>query len=166
MSETMTGTDRRSFLKTGAIAAAPLAALAPVAALADDGSKARLARIEDERAIEALERELLRRLNAPDTGRCAEMFACGKAPDLGAVSIRADLARAESEIAFADDAKSATLRRTVSAEREIHFTGNTTVEQMVRLQGHGSHRHVEDRTLVARLSKNKDGWRFETVELA
>jgi hypothetical protein len=42
MSKDMTGTSRRSFLKTGALAAAPLAALAPAAAFAaDDGSKAR-----------------------------------------------------------------------------------------------------------------------------
>ena len=48
-----TATDRRSFLKTGAIVAAPLAAAAPVAALAGDDSAARLARLEDERAFPA-----------------------------------------------------------------------------------------------------------------
>ena len=64
MSETSISTDRRSFLKTGAIAAAPLAALAPAAALADDGSKARLARLEDERAIESLHRAFLRQPSA------------------------------------------------------------------------------------------------------
>ena len=48
-------TDRRAFLKVGAIVAAPLAVAAPVAALAGDDSKAKLARLEDERAIEALQ---------------------------------------------------------------------------------------------------------------
>ncbi|WP_305096515.1 hypothetical protein [Croceibacterium aestuarii] len=166
MSEKLTGTDRRSFLKTGAVAAAPLAAFAPVAALADDASKARLARIEDERAIEALERDFLRRVNAPNAGRCGELFACGKAPHLGEAQISADLAGEAPAIAFAADGQSATLRRAVTTTREVHFTGDSTLEQMARLQGHGSHRHTEDRTLVARLTKNKDGWRFASVDLA
>ncbi|MGZ5792642.1 MAG: twin-arginine translocation signal domain-containing protein, partial [Croceibacterium sp.] len=56
-------TDRRSFLKTGAIAAAPLAVAMPTAALADDGSHARLARLEDEKAIAALHREVVGQVN-------------------------------------------------------------------------------------------------------
>jgi hypothetical protein len=37
---------------------------------------------------------------------------------------------------------------------------------MARLQGHGSHRHAEDRTLVARFIRNKQGWAIDTLELA
>src|SRR5690606_8938732 len=67
METTPTATDRRSFLKTGALIAAPALAAVPAVALADDGSRARLARLEDERAIETLHRELLRSLNADDS---------------------------------------------------------------------------------------------------
>ena len=59
-------TSRRSFLKTGAIAAAPLAMAAPAAALADDGSRARLARLEDEKALAALHREVMAQVNRGD----------------------------------------------------------------------------------------------------
>ena len=57
-------TDRRSFLKAGALVAAPLATAAPAAALAADGSRARLARLEDERAVEGLHRAFLRQPSA------------------------------------------------------------------------------------------------------
>jgi hypothetical protein len=63
-------TDRRSFLKTGAVAAAPLAVAAPVVALAGDDSRAKLARLEDERAVEALQRKFLRHLSG--SGDCGE----------------------------------------------------------------------------------------------
>ena len=101
MSENIPATDRRSFLKTGALVAAPLAAIAPVAALADDGSRAKLARLEDERAIEALHRDFLRRLN----GKGAE--ACG---DFGldeALSSLADDPAGEPRVAFSDDSRRA-----------------------------------------------------------
>jgi len=49
-------TERRSFLKTGAIVAAPLAVAAPAAAFAADDSRSKLARLEDERAMELIPR--------------------------------------------------------------------------------------------------------------
>lgn len=73
MSENSISTDRRSFLKSGALVAAPLAVMAPVAALAGDESRAKLARLEDERAIEALQRKFLRHVNGG--GSSAELFA-------------------------------------------------------------------------------------------
>ena len=72
MSETPISADRRAFLKAGSLAAAPLAMAAPAAALAaDDGSRAKLARLEDERAIEALQRKFVRYLNG--AGDCATL---------------------------------------------------------------------------------------------
>ena len=148
MSENSISTDRRSFLKTGAIAAAPLAALAPAAALADDGSKARLARLEDERAIESLHRAFLRQPSG--LGR----------------DVRAVRQDHEASIEFAADGRSASLRCHCCVERDADFTGETTVERMARFQGHGSHRHSEERVLVADYVKGKDGWSIERIAFA
>ena len=145
MSESIS-TDRRSFLKTGAIAAAPLAAMAPAVALADDGSKARLARLEDERAIEALHREALRNPSA-----------------LGVGAVRQDH---ELAIEIAADGRSASSRCQCCVERDTAFTGETTVERMARFQGHGHQRHSEDRVVMAAYVKTNDGWSIERIALA
>lgn len=148
MSETMSATDRRSFLKTGALAAAPLAALAPAAALADDGSKARLARLEDERAIEGLHRASLRQ------------------PATFGEDVRAIRQDHEPTIAIYDDGRSASSRCHCCVERDNAFTGETTVERMARFQGQGSHRHSEERVLVAEYVKNSEGWSIERIKFA
>lgn len=148
MNDRMTATDRRSFLKTGALAAAPLAALAPAAALADDGTKARLARIEDERAIEALHRAFLRQPSALGDDVCA---------------VNQDH---EPAIEFAEDGNSATLRCECCVERDTAFTGDTTLERMARFQGHGSHRHSEEATLLGEYVRGKHGWTLRRVRFA
>ena len=95
-------TNRRSFLKAGALVAAPLAAAAPVAVLAGDDSRARLARLEDERAVEALQRKFLRHLNG--TGDCGELIASSDTIELGEGmrAIAEDMAH-EAELTLADD---------------------------------------------------------------
>jgi hypothetical protein len=148
MSETSSTTDRRSFLKTGALAAAPLAAFAPVAALADDGSKAKLARLEDERAIEGLHRAFLRQ------------------PSTLGHDIRAVRQDHDATIEIAEDGRTATSRCQCCVERDTAFTGDTTVERMARFQGHGSHSHAEERVLIADYVKGTDGWSMERVKFA
>ena len=148
MSENSISTDRRSFLKTGAIAAAPFAAMAPVAVLADDGSKAKLARLEDERAIEALHRALLREPSALGT------------------EVRMVRQDHDTIIEIVGDGSTATSRCRCCVERDADFTGESTVERMARFQGHGSHRHSEERVLVADYVKGKDGWSIERIAFA
>jgi hypothetical protein len=148
-------TDRRSFLKSGAIVAAPLAVIAPAAAFAaDDGSKARLARLEDEKAIEALHRDVLRQVNGGE-----RKFANG-------LTALTDDPAHELQLAFADDGRRATGRRTCTARFRTEFTGHSTLEQMHRLQGQGVHSHEETRELVAEYKKGKHGWAIERVRLA
>jgi hypothetical protein len=132
--------------------ACTLAALAPAAALADDGSKARLARLEDERALAALHRELIRQVNRGER-------------DLG-VSALADDPAHELEIAFAANARRATCRRACIAGVRDEFTGNSTIEQMHRLQGQGVHTREERRELVGEYRKGKDGWALRALRLA
>jgi hypothetical protein len=159
-----TTTDRRSFLKTGSLVAAPLAMAAPVVALADDGSRARLARLEDERAIEALQRKLLRHLNG--TGDGGEFVALG-AVDLGhgLRAIAEDMGH-EAELTLSDDGITASARCACRVERETAFAGDSTPERMARFQGHGSHRHEERRTLATEFVKDQDGWRIARAQLA
>ena len=148
-------TSRRSFLKTGALAAAPLAVIAPAAAFAaDDDSKARLARLEDEKAIEALHRELLREVSGGERKLAKGLTAL--APDPAH----------ELQFAFADDGRRATCRRTCTARFRTEFTGHSTLEQMHRLQGQGMHSREESRELVAEYKKGKHGWAIERVRLA
>ena len=160
-----TTTDRRSFLKTGALAAAPLAAAVPVAALADDGERAKLARMEDERAIEALQRKFLRHLNGGEN--CAELVASSSAIDLGdgMRSITEDR-RHDATLELSEDGLSARTRCACTVEREIAFTGDSTLERMARFQGQGSHRHSEQRVLAAEFVKGKDGWQIASARFA
>lgn len=148
-------TDRRSFLKTGALVAAPLAVVAgPAAALADDGSRARLARLEDEKALAVRYREVLRQVDRGER-KLAN----------GLTGLAVDPAH-ELQIALADDGGRASCRRACMASFRIEFTGASTLEQMHRLQGQGLHTHEEPRVLVAEYVKGKDGWAIESLRLA
>ena len=153
------GTDRRSFLKTGAVIAAPIVAAVPVAALAADDSRAKLARLEDERAVESLQRKFLRHLNG--TSDCGELIASSHAVDLGegVRSIAEDMGH-EPTLDLADDGLSATGRCACRIEHEAEFAGDSTLEQMTRFQGQGSHRFVEERVLATEFVKGRDGWRI------
>jgi hypothetical protein len=158
-------TDRRSFLKAGALIATPLAATAPVAALADDGSHARLARLEDERAIEAAHRTFLRYLNGAED--CGEFVAPAGAVDLGdgLRSISGNPA-VDAVIELAEDGRSATARCDCRIERQTDFTGDSTLEQMARFQGQGSQVNQEQRVLATEFVREKDGWRIARASLA
>jgi len=158
-------TDRRSFLKTGAVIAAPLAIVAPAAALAGDDSRAKLGRLEDERSIEALQRKFLRHLNG--TGDCGEFVASSDSVDLGEGlrAIAEDIGH-EAELTLAEDGLTASARCACRVERETAFTGDSTLEQMARFQGQGSHRFEERRTLATEFVKGKHGWTIARARLA
>jgi hypothetical protein len=161
-----TTTSRRAFLKTGAIAAAPLAAVGvPVAALAADGSKAKLARLEDERAIGELHGKLLRRLN---TGTAGELFASGKAPklDAGVRAIAPDHSAEPGAIAFSEDGKRASQRQPVKVEVAEELEGDGTLIQMARLQGNTLALAVLPKTLVAQYVRTGGGWAIESIAFA
>ena len=163
MSENAISTDRRSFLKSGSLVAAPLAMAAPVAALAGDDSRARLARLEDERAIAALQRKLLRQLN----GAGGEAVAAAEVVDLGQglKAIAEDHGR-DATLELSEDGRTASARCGCRIEREIAFAGDTTLERMARFEGHGGHRHEERRVLATEFAKGKDGWAIARATLA
>jgi len=157
-------TSRRSFIKASALAAAPLAVAAPVAVLAEDGTRARLTRLEDERAIENLHRAFLRRINGQ--GDCGKYVAAGDAVTLepGVRAIADDPAH-DGTLELAPDGRNATARRPVLVEIDTDFTGHTTVEKMTRFQGHGRHRRRESRVMLTNYVKMADGWRIARLSL-
>jgi hypothetical protein len=147
-----TTTSRRAFLKTGAV----------VAALAGEASRTKLARLEDERAIEALQRKLLRQVNGS-----GELVAPADAVDLGEGlrAIAEDLGH-EPVLELSDDGLTARARCACRVEREAAFAGDSTLERMARFQGQGSHRFEERATLATEFVKGKDGWTIARATLA
>lgn len=165
MNENRIATDRRSFLKTGSLVAAPLALAVPAAALAADDSRAKLARLEDERAVEALQRKFLRYLNGGED--CRAYVASSDAVELGEGlhSIVEDMGH-EPTLELAEDGLSAFARWTCRVERETAFAGDSTIERMLRFEGQGSHRQEERAVLATEFVKGPDGWRIARARLA
>lgn len=164
---TASATDRRSFLKTGALLATPIAVMAPAAAMAGDASGTELARLQDERAIEALHRAFLQRVNTRGAAGVGELLAPNGSCDLdGCVRRIADDPAAEATIELAADGRGAKARRPSHIEAEVDFTGNSTLEQMARFQGQGTHRHSEARVLEVEYTRTKDDWAIASVKLA
>lgn len=167
MSQTMT-TSRRSFLKSGAIVAAPVIAVAgPAAAFAADDSRAKLARIEDERAIEALSRNFVRDFNASGAHGTAGLFADGRAPKLAqAARLTLDPAAEPELLEIGADGISARSRHAVAVEIEHAIDGQGTLHQMARLQGNTAASASERRVLVAEYVKREGRWAIGSVQLA
>jgi hypothetical protein len=166
---TTTETSRRAFLKSGAIVAAPIAAVGiPAAALAGDGAKAKLARLEDERTIAELHSALIRRINKAGATHAGEFFANGKAPKLadGLRGIAPDHGAEPGAIAFSEDGHRASQRHAVNLEIATELEGNSTLEQMARLQGNTLALAVLPRTMIAEYVRAGSGWAIEKLAFA
>ena len=153
-------TTRRTFLKTGALAAAPLAAVVPAAALAEDGSKARLARLEGERAIEAAHRQWLRMC-----GKGTELEGLSAIGPTRICSITPDAGVEPAELHFSDDGQRAHARHACVVELEHPMEGKDTFAQMARLQGNGTARRTESRIFAGTYIRDNGKWRVETVRM-
>lgn len=158
-----TKTDRRSFVKLGALAATPVAALAPAAAMASDDSAARLARLEDEQAIAGLVSAFVRRFNG--NGDCGEFVASA-----GAIRIDAEICRiiedrdTDPQIDLGEN--TASWRSSAQVELITDFVGDTTLEKMSRFQGQGSAQSRASRSLEAEFARQPDGWAITRLTLS
>jgi hypothetical protein len=164
MSATATAS-RRSFLKGGAIAAAPLAVAIPAAALAAEDYKARAQRLQDQAEIAALHQAWLRR---QATGADAsDLFADPRAArlDRSIHGVSADHAGEADRIEVSADGQSASGRFATLVELRTELPRTTTLAQMAHLQGGGVVRHAEKRTLHASYVKRDGAWAIETLEL-
>ena len=162
-----TASTRRSLLKGGALLAAPLAVGASAAALAEDGRKARLQRLEDEVAIRALHQAWLRRINT-GAGDAAELFADPRraAFDKAVRAVAADHAAAPDAIEIAADGQRAAGRFHCAVEIETEIPKDGTLAQMAHAQGGGFIRRTERRVLKADYVKADGGWAIAKVEFA
>ena len=167
-----TASTRRSFLKRGALLAAPLAAVAaPAAILADDALKARLAKLEDEAAIRELHQAWLRRINIDDAGArdaAAALLANREraAFDPSVRSIAADHAGEPDMIEVAADGKRAAGRFHCAVETETAIPPDCTIAQMAHAQGSGFVRRTERRVLKVEYVKASGAWAIAKAELA
>jgi hypothetical protein len=159
---------RRSFLKGGAVVAAPLAAAAPVAVLAHERQAARLARLEDEAAIRRLHQAWLRTINSDAREDAAELFADpGRARfDEAVCGVAADHAAEPDRIEVAADGARAKGRFHCAVELETRIAPDCTAAQMARLQGGGVVRRTERRLLEAEYVKAGGAWAIDRLELA
>ena len=162
-----TASTRRSLLKGGALLAAPLAVGASAAALAEDGRKARLAKLEDEAAIRALHQAWLRRINT-GAGDAAELFADPRraAFDKAVRAVAADHAAAPDAIEIAADGQRAAGRFHCAVEIETEIPKDGTLARMAHAQGGGFVRRTERRVLKADYVKADGGWAIAKVEFA
>jgi hypothetical protein len=162
---------RRSFLKGGALLAVPLV---PAAVVADDGLKARLAKLEDEAAIRDLHQSWLRQINtrADDNtgagGAATPLFANreGAAFDQAVRGIAADHSGQPDAIMVAADGKSAAARFHCAVKIETMIAKDCTLARMAHAQGGGFVRRTECRVLNVEYVKACGGWAIAKVEFA
>jgi hypothetical protein len=159
---------RRSFLKGGALLAAPLAAVVPAAVLADDGLKARLAKLEDEAAIRELHQSWLRRINTGAGDAAVPVFADSERTAFGQAvrSIAPDHAGEPDAIEVAADRKSAVGRFHCAIEIETRIAQDCTLARMAHAQGGGLVRRTERRVLRVEYEKTLDAWSIAKAKLA
>ncbi len=156
---------RRSFLKGGAIVAAPLAAAVPALALAGQEHMVRAQRLQDEAQIRTLHQTWLRKM-ATGTDASA-LFASPKAGRLDPAvrGVAADHAGDEDRIEIAANGLGASGRFATLVEFETELPRTTTLTQMAHAQGGGVVSHNERRLLKASYLKRDGAWAIAAVEL-
>ena len=162
---TQSTSSRRSFLKGGAIVAAPLAAVVPSIALAGQEHLARAQRLQDEAEIRDLHQTWLRKL-ATGTDASA-LFASPNAGRLSPAvrSVAADHVGEPDRIEVAEGGQRASGRYAAIVELETELPRTTTLTQMAHAQGGGVVSHSERRLLRAEYVKIAGAWAIQSVEL-
>jgi hypothetical protein len=156
MTKSKTST-RRSFLRGGALLAAPIAAASlPAAALADDELKTRTKRLEAEAAIRELHQSWLRRANTGERDALLEDTVR---------RITVDHAGASDHIELAADGRSAVGYFDCAVEVEIPLSTEGTLAQMAHAQGHGTVRRTERRALRVDYTNIGGTWKIASVVL-
>jgi hypothetical protein len=161
-----TTSTRRSFLKGGAVLAAPLAVAVPAALVADNGLKARLARLEDEAAVRELHQAWMRRINTEAGAAAAPLFADSEGTSFSQTlgSIAPDHAGQPDAIEIAADGKNAAGWFHCTVEIETTIAQDCTLARMAHAQGGGFVRRTERRVLKVEYQKASGVWAIAKVE--
>jgi hypothetical protein len=163
-----TASTRRSFLKNGALLAAPLAAVAaPAVVMADEELKTRLARLENEAAIRELHQSWLRQINTGADGAATPMFADleGSPSDQAVRRILADHAGEPDAIELSRDGQSAAGRFHCTVEFETTIAQDCTLARMAHAQGGGFVRRRERRVIQVEYVRASGAWAIAKVEI-
>jgi hypothetical protein len=157
---------RRSFLKGGAVLAAPLAVTLPAVVMADEGLKARLARMEDEAAIRELHQAWLRQINTGASDATASLYARpeGALFNQAVRGIAADHSGKPDAIELAADGNSAAGRFDCAVETAAEIAKDCTLARMAHAQGGGFVRKTERRVVKIEYVKVSGVWVIEKVE--
>ncbi len=168
---TNTVSRRRFFRQAGAALSVPLAATAalPVEARESgaDASIARLAALEHANAVRALQRTYAQLVNAGAHDQAARLFVePAAAPrDAGLRRLAADRFSAHDIVDIAPDGRSATARLDCTVETETAIDGGYTLVDMLRQQGEGTRRAIEQRVLETAYLKCDGVWKIARLEL-
>jgi len=156
---------RRSFLKNGAVLAAPLVAATPATVLADDGLRTRLARLEDEAAIRELHQNWLRHINSGSRDAEERLFANPNAAEFeeGIRSVALDHSGEPDAIELTSDGKSARGCFHCALEIETAIPQDCTLAQMAHAQGGGFVRRAERRILRAQYVRSDGVWSIAKI---
>jgi hypothetical protein len=160
---------RRSFLKGGALLAAPLAAVGvPAVVIADDELRTRLATLENEAAVRELHQTWLRRINTETRDAAGTLLTGPKAGafDPSVRRIAADHAGKPDAIEVTADGKNATGHFYCSVEIESAIPQDCTLARMAYAQGGGFVRRTERQVLNAEYVKTSGVWAIAKVEFA
>jgi hypothetical protein len=159
---------RRFFLQASAALSVPLAASAVRAseAGAGDGSaNARLAALEDENAIRALQQAYARLVNSGAHEKVHGLFANPAAARLDASvrSLATDGFGEQDTIAIAPNRTTATAETHCAVQTETPIGPNCTLVEMARGQGEGVLRRTEKRVLASSYVKVDGAWKIERL---
>jgi hypothetical protein len=149
---------RRTFLKGGALLAAPLATASVTAAVMADGRlQQRISHLEDEAAIRTLHQDWLRRMNAGDRDPRLD-------PRLQ--RLIADYGGAADRIEIAADRHTASGQFACAVELRVPLPRDSTLAQMAHAQGHGATHRTERRVLSVGYVREAAGWRIASIALS
>jgi hypothetical protein len=159
---------RRSFLKRGAVLATPLAVGLPASVMADEGLKARLARLEDEAAIRELHQKWMRQISTGALDQAASPYARPEVAkfDQTVRGIAPDHSGQPEALEVAAGGTSAVGRFDCAVEIAAAIVQDCTLAQMAHAQGGGFVRRTERRVLRVEYAKTSGAWAIAKVEFA
>jgi hypothetical protein len=160
-------TRRRFFLQAGAAMSVPLAAggHATESGTADSVEKARLAALEDERAIRDLQRAYARLFNSGAHEEIRGLFVNPTAAHIdGSVRGLSPVGFGEHDaVEISPDRKTATARTHCAVHTETAIGPSCTLVEMAREQGEGVLRQSEARVLVGRYARVAGAWKIDRL---
>ncbi|HWJ69031.1 MAG TPA: hypothetical protein VNS79_03150 [Sphingobium sp.] len=157
-------TSRRSFLKSGAMIAAPLVVAMPAAAIAGGTREGAGA---DEQAIARLRERWLDHVNSGAHAEAQAMLTGRSACriDENICGIAADYRAEAGTLTIAGDGRSALQRVHCTVDMETAIEKDCTLALMAHAQGTGQVRHQETRLLILAFARADAGWVIEDARL-